>query len=323
MNLSIIGASQILNQYHINAINALDKINLQYIFDLNYSSSLVIEKKSTGKAVKNIEDVYKSDYCFISVPPSVRKEIISNLHGSFKAVIIEKPAAMNLSEFNEIQKLSIKKGFPIYVTQSRRYFSNHVLLKNFFKSGILGKIRKIKIREGGILNWKSNSDHLSKFINETDKGILQDVGSHLLDLVNLYCRSIGIKINDCSIKVNNFDHKNLTNDLFFSINGDLEIDMGISRSKMLSNLITIYGEHGQLITRSLFDDKLILRLNEGEKTIISSLLQKKDFSIESAFIEMWKDILNINDPIVRNAATLDSVKPSIELMQKVIDEINK
>ena len=45
MNLSIIGASQILNQYHINAINALDKINLQYIFDLNYSSSLVIEKK--------------------------------------------------------------------------------------------------------------------------------------------------------------------------------------------------------------------------------------------------------------------------------------
>ena len=50
---------------------------------------------------------------------------------------------------------------------------------------------------------------------------------------------------------------------------------------------------------------------------------KKDFSIESAFIEMWKDILNINDPIVRNAATLDSVKPSIELMQKVIDEINK
>ena len=45
MNLSIIGASQILNQYHINAINALDKINLQYIFDLNYSSSLAIEKK--------------------------------------------------------------------------------------------------------------------------------------------------------------------------------------------------------------------------------------------------------------------------------------
>ena len=36
MNLSIIGASQILNQYHINAINALDEINLQYIFDLNY-----------------------------------------------------------------------------------------------------------------------------------------------------------------------------------------------------------------------------------------------------------------------------------------------
>ena len=108
MNLSIIGASQILNQYHINAINALDKINLQYIFDLNYSSSLAIEK-STGKAVKDIEDVYKSDYCFISVPPSARKDVISNLHGSFKAVIIEKPAAVNLSEFNEIQELSIKK----------------------------------------------------------------------------------------------------------------------------------------------------------------------------------------------------------------------
>ena len=56
------------------------------------------------------------------------------------------------------------------------------------------------------------------------------MGSHLLDLVNLYCKSIGIKINDCNVKVNNIDHKNLTNDLFFSIN-DLEIDMGISRVK--------------------------------------------------------------------------------------------
>ena len=130
-------------------------------------------KKSTGKAVKDIEDVYKSDFCFISVP-SARKDVISNLHGSFKAVIIEKPAAVNLSEFNEIQELSIKKGFPIYVTQSRRYFSNHVLLEKLLKSGILGKIRKIKIREGGILNWKSNSDHLSKSINESDKGVLQD-----------------------------------------------------------------------------------------------------------------------------------------------------
>ena len=46
---------------------------------------------------------------------------------------------------------------------------------------------------------------------------------------------------------------------------------------MLSNLIIIYGEHGHLITRSLFDDKLILKLNEGEKTTISSSLQKKIF----------------------------------------------
>ena len=276
MNLSIIGASQILNQYHINAINALDKINLQYIFDLNYSSSLVIEKKAPVK-LSRISKMFTNQITVLYLYHHLQKRVISNLHGSFKAVIIEKPAAMNLSEFNEIQELSIKKGFPIYVTQSRRYFSNHVLLEKLLKSGILGKIRKIKIREGGILNWKSNSDHLSKSINESDKGVLQDVGSHLLDLVNLYCKSIGIKINDCNVKVNNIDHKNLTNDLFFSINGDLEIDMGISRSKMLSNLITIYGEHGQLITRSLFDDKLILRLNEGEKTIISSLLQKKIF----------------------------------------------
>ena len=45
---------------------------------------------------------------------------------------------------------------------------------------------------------------------------------------------------------------------------------------MLSNLITIYGEHGHLITRSLLDDKLILKLNE-EKTTISSSLQKRFF----------------------------------------------
>ena len=57
MNLSIIGASQILNQYHINAINALDKINLQYIFDLNYSSSLLHKMitKNNFELVKNFK----------------------------------------------------------------------------------------------------------------------------------------------------------------------------------------------------------------------------------------------------------------------------
>ena len=57
MNLSMIGASQILNQYHINAINALDEINLQYIFDLNYSSSLIIEKNFEPENPKHLEEL--------------------------------------------------------------------------------------------------------------------------------------------------------------------------------------------------------------------------------------------------------------------------
>ena len=90
---------------------------------------------------------------------------------------------------------------------------------------------------------------------------------------------------------------------------------------MLSNLITIYGEHGHLITRSLFDDKLILKLNEGEKLQYHLHYKKRFF--HQVCLRNVEGYLNINDPLVRNAATLDSVKPSIELMQKVIDEINK
>ena len=75
MKLSIIGAAQIVSQYHIHALNALDNVDVYFIVDLDINSASRIAKICSAIPSSEISAALNSDVIFIATPPATRSGI--------------------------------------------------------------------------------------------------------------------------------------------------------------------------------------------------------------------------------------------------------
>jgi scyllo-inositol 2-dehydrogenase (NADP+) len=96
-----------------------------------------------------------------------------------KHILIEKPAAPTVAEFEEILALAKAKNKKVFVYQNRRYSSDFMALKNVINSKKLGQIIELHLRfdrykpEIGLKSFKENPVPAS--------GIWYDLGAHLVD----------------------------------------------------------------------------------------------------------------------------------------------
>ena len=128
-----------------------------------------------------LHDIKDAKVVFIATPPKPREYVLTNLPKSVEYVIIEKPAGLTIQDISKLQEISKNRGIRIAVAHTRRYFPNLRLCLDLLDSGFLGDVQKVTMSEGAIMNWNSNSNHLATATNLSDKGVLQDVGSHLFD----------------------------------------------------------------------------------------------------------------------------------------------
>lgn len=319
MKISIVGAAQIVKQYHVYALNAIEGVGIDVVVDINKADAKSVAQQCGAKASTELADVSGSDLVFIATPPGPRIGIIRNLPSNIKKLVVEKPVGFDMDDLEEIESITKKLGIDISVAQTRRYFLNLKLCSDLISSGLLGKIKEVHLYEGAIFNWKSNSDHLSTSISPKDKGILQDVGSHLYDW-------LGVLLNKCDCSPKEFkvtscvaDYCELSNTIEAEFDGPFKIKSKLSRAKLLSNMVKVVGEKGTLITRSLLDDKLKVVTNTNSYWI-STEYSKSQYSLEAAFVAMWEDLLFGNKDS-SNFPTLDSVKSGMTFIEQIINEI--
>lgn len=319
MRVSIVGAAQIVKQYHVHAFNVITGVNIDTVVDLNYDEALSVANMCGAKASTNLSDVAGSDLVFIATPPAPRTGIIKNLPSGIKRVVVEKPVGLDLRDLEKIKFLAVQKGIKLDVAQTRRYFLNLRLCSDLISCGLLGKLKEIHLYEGAIFNWNSNSNHLSELISPKDKGILQDVGSHLYDW-------LGMLLNKCEIRVDQFkltkciaDFSEMSNTIESEFDGPFKIKSKLSRAMLLSNTIRIVGEKGLMITRSLLDDRIKVETN-GRHYWIRTEYTKSQYSLETAFVAMWKDLLYGNKED-KNFPSLKSVSAGMKLIDESINKI--
>lgn len=323
MKLSIIGAAQIVSQYHIHALNALDNVDVDFIVDLDINSASEVAKICDAKPSTAISDALGSDVIFIATPPSTRSKILEGLKDFAGKIVMEKPAAMGIDPYYELCEFSHNRNTPLYIAQTRRYFLNLQAINHLVGTGLVGNVREVAINEGGILNWVSNSNHLSNSAESNlDKGILQDVGSHILDYLNCLCESLDVCLGEFSLLNIDVDFKNLTNDLKFSLQGPFLVNIHLSRSKSLANRISINGDLGSVSTRSLLDDSLRVVNSDGVGSLIKTRWSKSEYTLESAFISMWRDLLDLDQKTNTLKADIFQLEQGMKIMQLIINKIN-
>ena len=137
-----------------------------------------INKEADFKSIKNVP-LSTYDSCFICVPDKVKKDLINFCIRNNKNILIEKPIVANQKNyFKKIENLCNKKNIVFYTAYNHRFEPNIIKAKKILNSNFIGDIYFCKIFYGNgtaklvrSSNWK-----------DSNSGVLNDLGSHLIDL---------------------------------------------------------------------------------------------------------------------------------------------
>lgn len=142
-----------------------------------------VDPKNQEATYRELADVPLEVYdaAILCVPDEPKYRLIKFLLDYKKHVLVEKPLWVNSTmQIAELEKAAIKNKVRIQIAYNHRFEPNIVKLKDLIESGVLGTIYSIRIFYGnGTARLVRNSEW-----RDQDSGVLMDLGSHLLDILN-------------------------------------------------------------------------------------------------------------------------------------------
>lgn len=164
---------------------------------LRLSKICDVDLEKGEKFAKEFSCIYEKDWKNIITDPGIKAVIVSTTNNFLfpitveaikagKHVLVEKPGGRNLSELNKIYQVFKTRPVVLMFGYNHRLHPAILLAKKISDSGKYGKIMFIRSRygHGGRLGYEKEWRFDKKIAGG---GELLDQGSHLIDLVNLFC----------------------------------------------------------------------------------------------------------------------------------------
>jgi predicted dehydrogenase len=122
------------------------------------------------------------DAVFLCTPDSVKRELVGYLVGHGKHVCVEKPFSLEPEQYAALAELGARTGATIYVAYNHRFEPHIATLKGVLDEGRLGEIYTVSLSYG---NGTAELVRTSAW-RDTGIGVIADLGSHLLDMVDFW-----------------------------------------------------------------------------------------------------------------------------------------
>ncbi len=188
---------------------------------LNNHKVLTVDKVNKKADYKSIKDVPKKKYdiVFLCTPDKVKYSLLKYCIENGKHILVEKPLWFKkISQYLNLQKLANKKNVLCYTAYNHRFEPHYENIKKILKSNELGKIYSCRIFYG------NGTARLVKKSPWRDKGlgVLQDLGPHLLDIVNIWFKK---KFKYKITSSNKFENKSLDHVVINSVSKKLRIEI--------------------------------------------------------------------------------------------------
>ncbi len=120
------------------------------------------------------------DLAVIATPPRFHADYFHALSRRARAVVIEKPLAIDAAKAEGIRDAICAGGPEVFVCLVRRGLAAFGLLREFWRSGHFGALESVEFHEGRVYAWEATSlGSFSKDLN--GGGVLMDTGPHALD----------------------------------------------------------------------------------------------------------------------------------------------
>lgn len=239
-----------------------------------------IDPKNSDADFRSLDEVSDDQYdaALVCVPDSEKEDLIHRLVEKGKSVLVEKPLTLSTpSAYATLERLALTRGVTIYVAYNHRFEPHLVEAKEILAAGTLGKIYRCNLFYG---NGTAALVRQSPW-RDSGSGVLGDLGSHVLDLLDFWFERDLSDLNLISAaRYENYapDHAVMSGSQYLP---DIlcEVSMVSWRNYFEANII---GEQGSLHVRSLCkwsESELIVRtrvLPSGEPSETRKVVPKGD-----------------------------------------------
>ncbi len=177
IKLGIVGFG-FMGHEHANMMQTMDEIELKAVCDID--GEQLKDAPEGVQTYKDIDSMLKGadiDTVIISVPNPLHFEMVKKCAEAKKNIICEKPAAMTVSEFDEMVKIVETEGVHMTVHQQRRWDVDYRTMKAVYDRKLLGDVYLVKSQLYGF-NGNMHDWHVYP---EMGGGMLYDWGVHLID----------------------------------------------------------------------------------------------------------------------------------------------
>ena len=246
---------KIADQCEITAVCDIDPKAIQ-----NAKDKIGLSDDRLFTDYKKLIDSGLCDAIDICTPNYLHCEIAKYALNAGIPVSIEKPVGLNVSEVKEVEDLAAAKGLPVFVCFTWRHRPALRYLKDLLNEGTIGDLHHVYIKcikdsalwPGRRLEWRFQKD-------KAGTGVLCDLGSHMLDLLNW----LGTDIQGLTASYGSFvkrrqlidsdewgdvttdDWANIIFDLKNGANATVALSRGCATCSALTE-VEVYGRHGYL-----------------------------------------------------------------------------
>lgn len=183
LRIGLIGAGGAARGIHIPGFRRCIGVELAAVCDADETAA-----RATGipKLCARYQDLLVDpaiDAVVIAAPNHLHREIALGAIAAGKHVLCEKPLALNLAEAREMLAAAEAAGVVHMTAFTYQYTPAVSWLRHLVRSGRLGSLRTVRAAylmalSSHLLGWRSLKQHAGS-------GVLADIGSHLIHLVQL------------------------------------------------------------------------------------------------------------------------------------------
>lgn len=151
---------------------------------LGESANISVDPAAPDADFHSLEQVNLElfDTAFVCTPESEKFAVVSYLLTRGKHVLVEKPLLLSDRQFNELEAIQEDSGATLYVAFNHRFEPHIVALKNLLSEGKLGRVYTASIHYGN----GTALDVARSPWRDSGLGVVSDLGSHALDLVDYF-----------------------------------------------------------------------------------------------------------------------------------------
>ena len=185
-----------------------------------------VDLRNAEADVRELREVSvdKFDAALLCVPDAAKIELLDYLVAHGKHALVEKPlVAEEDATLERLEKKACQRGVVLYTAYNHRFEPHFVRMRDLVASGALGSIYRCRMFYGnGTARLVRNSDW-----RDQGAGVLDDLGSHVLDTARFWFGDIGDEFS--LVSVDRFENRSPDHVVFAAANARprLEFEMSL------------------------------------------------------------------------------------------------